>query len=396
MEPEGDAGTRITQRYEVVKLGPVMDRFIYQFVTVHRDRREALTADLAPDRRGGPRPGSRPDRVGSPSQYPRGDLHASFPIGSSGCARRAPRSPPRRSPPPTPASAQGEEAGRRSPCSSPTTTAWPRPGIDTLVEALRKVKNTKVVVVAPDDQPERHRRQDDARHAHHRGGDDRERLRGDRGAGLPGRHDHRRARPARREAERRDVGHQHRARTSVASPTCRARSAPRAMAATRGHPRAGVEPGLTGARHAAVRQRGEARGRRGWRSTAPTLAKKPERPRSRRSTTTTCRTARTGKPRGVKKVVIATTTDGAIADVDCAARGHQADHRHRGVQRRLGAPTKVSSDPGDARQLSASAGEHQLGEQLHRPHPARRSRCATARSRRAGCRRPRTRRARGG
>ncbi len=43
--PEGD-GTRINERYEVVKLGPVFDRFIYQFVPVHRDRREALTADL--------------------------------------------------------------------------------------------------------------------------------------------------------------------------------------------------------------------------------------------------------------------------------------------------------------------------------------------------------------
>ncbi len=45
VEPEGD-GTRITQRYEVVKLGPLFDRFIYQFVPVHRDRTEALTADL--------------------------------------------------------------------------------------------------------------------------------------------------------------------------------------------------------------------------------------------------------------------------------------------------------------------------------------------------------------
>ncbi|HLM18728.1 MAG TPA: SRPBCC family protein [Acidimicrobiia bacterium] len=43
--PEGD-GTRIAERYQVVKLGPVFDRFIYQFVPVHRDRREALTADL--------------------------------------------------------------------------------------------------------------------------------------------------------------------------------------------------------------------------------------------------------------------------------------------------------------------------------------------------------------
>jgi uncharacterized protein YndB with AHSA1/START domain len=46
VEPEGDGGTRITQCYEVVKLGPIFDRFIYQFVPVHRDRREALTADL--------------------------------------------------------------------------------------------------------------------------------------------------------------------------------------------------------------------------------------------------------------------------------------------------------------------------------------------------------------
>jgi hypothetical protein len=46
VEPEA-AGTRIRQRYDVVKLGPVFDRFIYQFVPVHRDRREALTADLA-------------------------------------------------------------------------------------------------------------------------------------------------------------------------------------------------------------------------------------------------------------------------------------------------------------------------------------------------------------
>ena len=46
VEPGDAGGSRITQRYEVVKLGPLMDRFIYQFVPVHRDRREALTADL--------------------------------------------------------------------------------------------------------------------------------------------------------------------------------------------------------------------------------------------------------------------------------------------------------------------------------------------------------------
>ena len=81
----GRRGTRITQRYEVVKLGPIFDRFIYQFVPVHRDRTEALTDDL-PHRRGGPRPGTATRRVGSPFQL-EGDLHASFPVGTSGCTR---------------------------------------------------------------------------------------------------------------------------------------------------------------------------------------------------------------------------------------------------------------------------------------------------------------------
>jgi uncharacterized protein YndB with AHSA1/START domain len=45
VDPEG-SGSRITERFEVVKLGSVMDRLIYQFVKVHRDRRDALEADL--------------------------------------------------------------------------------------------------------------------------------------------------------------------------------------------------------------------------------------------------------------------------------------------------------------------------------------------------------------
>jgi uncharacterized protein YndB with AHSA1/START domain len=57
VEPEGD-GTRVTQRYEVVKLGPVTDRLFYLMVPAHRDRHDALEADLrrigevarAPDR----------------------------------------------------------------------------------------------------------------------------------------------------------------------------------------------------------------------------------------------------------------------------------------------------------------------------------------------------------
>jgi hypothetical protein len=34
------------QRYEITKLSPVLDRLIWQFVPVHRDRRDALTDDL--------------------------------------------------------------------------------------------------------------------------------------------------------------------------------------------------------------------------------------------------------------------------------------------------------------------------------------------------------------
>ena len=41
VEPEGAGGSRSrVQRYEVVKLSALMDRMIYQFVPVHRDRRD--------------------------------------------------------------------------------------------------------------------------------------------------------------------------------------------------------------------------------------------------------------------------------------------------------------------------------------------------------------------
>jgi uncharacterized protein YndB with AHSA1/START domain len=48
VEPESESSdrTRITQRYEVVKLSALMDRLIWRFVPVHRDRRDALAADL--------------------------------------------------------------------------------------------------------------------------------------------------------------------------------------------------------------------------------------------------------------------------------------------------------------------------------------------------------------
>jgi uncharacterized protein YndB with AHSA1/START domain len=43
---DGSGGSRVTQRYEVVKLGPVLDRLIYALVPAHRDRHDALEADL--------------------------------------------------------------------------------------------------------------------------------------------------------------------------------------------------------------------------------------------------------------------------------------------------------------------------------------------------------------
>jgi hypothetical protein len=45
LEPAA-GGTRIVQRFEVLKLNPVFDRLIWRFVPVHRDRREALTEDI--------------------------------------------------------------------------------------------------------------------------------------------------------------------------------------------------------------------------------------------------------------------------------------------------------------------------------------------------------------
>jgi hypothetical protein len=41
-----DGGTRLVQRFEVLKLNPVFDWLIWRFVPVHRDRREALAGDL--------------------------------------------------------------------------------------------------------------------------------------------------------------------------------------------------------------------------------------------------------------------------------------------------------------------------------------------------------------
>jgi hypothetical protein len=41
-----ETGTKITQRFEVLKLGPVMDRLFYAIIPAHRDRAEALRGDL--------------------------------------------------------------------------------------------------------------------------------------------------------------------------------------------------------------------------------------------------------------------------------------------------------------------------------------------------------------
>jgi uncharacterized protein YndB with AHSA1/START domain len=45
IEPEG-SGTRLTQRYEVVRVHPLMDRLLYLVMPAHRDRRAALQQDL--------------------------------------------------------------------------------------------------------------------------------------------------------------------------------------------------------------------------------------------------------------------------------------------------------------------------------------------------------------
>ena len=40
------AGCRITQRFEVVQLGPLMDRLFYAIIPAHRDRSAALADDV--------------------------------------------------------------------------------------------------------------------------------------------------------------------------------------------------------------------------------------------------------------------------------------------------------------------------------------------------------------
>ena len=45
LTPTG-TGCRITQRFEVLKLGPVMDRLFYAIIPAHRDRSAALESDL--------------------------------------------------------------------------------------------------------------------------------------------------------------------------------------------------------------------------------------------------------------------------------------------------------------------------------------------------------------
>ena len=45
LEPT-ERGCRITQRFEVVQLGPVMDRLFYAAIPAHRDRSDALADDV--------------------------------------------------------------------------------------------------------------------------------------------------------------------------------------------------------------------------------------------------------------------------------------------------------------------------------------------------------------
>ena len=46
IEPVAAGGCRITQRFEVLKLNPIMDRLIWLVTPAHRDRLPALEADL--------------------------------------------------------------------------------------------------------------------------------------------------------------------------------------------------------------------------------------------------------------------------------------------------------------------------------------------------------------
>ena len=45
LEPT-EHGCRITQRFELLSIGPIMDRLFYALIPAHRDRSEALQADL--------------------------------------------------------------------------------------------------------------------------------------------------------------------------------------------------------------------------------------------------------------------------------------------------------------------------------------------------------------
>jgi polyketide cyclase/dehydrase/lipid transport protein len=46
VEPAADGGSTIIQSYDVVKLGPVLDRLFWLLVPAHRDRRPALAEDM--------------------------------------------------------------------------------------------------------------------------------------------------------------------------------------------------------------------------------------------------------------------------------------------------------------------------------------------------------------
>jgi uncharacterized protein YndB with AHSA1/START domain len=46
LEPDASGGTHVLQRYEVVRLSPLMERLLYLVVPAHRDRHDALESDL--------------------------------------------------------------------------------------------------------------------------------------------------------------------------------------------------------------------------------------------------------------------------------------------------------------------------------------------------------------
>ena len=230
-------------------------------------------------------------------------------------------------------------------------------------------------------------------HAHHDGGDDRQRLRGHRGRRLPGRHRHRRARPARREAQRGDVGHQRgpepRRRRRPLGHRRRRPRRPRA----RGIPALALSQGLGDA----PQYDNTAKLAVAWLAKhRAELAKKPksaalhhdrqlQRPELPHGEGSGASRRSSSPPRATVRSPTSTARRRSRARPPTSRRSTTAGPRTRRCPRR---PRRPRADRFSRRARARPAAPSTASSS--------RGRCATARSPRAGCRRPRTRRARGG